>query len=802
MSHHFLIFFFIVLSFSNLEFTKSQHPKQQIISSFSISNSSWTPTKNQILLSPNSTFAAGFLPLPSLPNLYTFSVWYYGITKNHITVVWTANDNFPVNDSASLVIKPSGELTLSSSPSGRNLWPSGPVSKATNTTKLILEENGNLVFGDWESFAYPTNTILPNQNITGTVLATKNGKFQFLNCKRLVYKGSPEYYWNTDNAFQKLDDKGKISQENFATFISSDFGDQKPRRLNLDEDGNLRLYSYDQSLDQWTTVWQAMFNLCMIKGKCGANAICIYETSNSSTSCECPPGFRKNSSDSCERKTPLTDLKNSKFFRLDYVNFTGGSNSLLIQNLRLSDCQAKCLAEYNCLGFQFKYDGNNICILLLERLDYGFWSPGYETAMFLKVDNSETDENSEFIGMTTLMETACPIRIKLPLPPEESRATTRNILIISTVFAAELISGVLFFWAFLKKYIKYRDMARTFGLEVMPAGGPKRFSYTELRDATKDFADFIGKGGFGDVYKGTLSDGRVVAVKSLKNVTGGDAGFWAELTIIARMHHLNLVRLWGFCTEKGKRLLVYEYVPNGSLDKFLFQKHWINSDLVESPDMEQEMGERKPILDWNMRYRIALGVARAIAYLHEECLEWVLHCDIKPENILLGDDFCPKVSDFGLAKLKKKEDIMSKSRIRGTRGYLAPEWVRPEPITSKSDVYSFGLVLLEIVAGKRNFDHKNSNVDSAEFFFPSWAFDKVFKEMNVDDILDQRIKHSYDSHAHFDMVNRMVKTAMWCLQDRAENRPTMGKVAKMLEGTVEITEPKKPTLFFLGHDDE
>ncbi|KAL0386320.1 UNVERIFIED_CONTAM: putative receptor protein kinase ZmPK1 [Sesamum radiatum] len=277
----------------------------------------------------------------------------------------------------------------------------------------------------------------------------------------------------------------------------------------------------------------------------------------------------------------------------------------------------------------------------------GYWSPGTETVMFLRVDKSET-EVSNFTGMTNLMETVCPVKIRLPLPPEESRTITRNIVIICTIFVAELLSGVFFFWTFLKKYIKYRDMARTFGLEVMPAGGPKRFTYAELKDATNNFSNPIGKGGFGVVYMGKLNDGRAVAVKSLKNVTGGDADFWAEVTIIARMHHLNLVRLWGFCAEKGSRILVYEYVPNGSLDEFLFQ-----TVEVEPLEMEQETAavigsKNKPILDWNIRYRIALGVARAIAYLHEECLEWVLHCDIKPENILLGDDFCPKVSDLGL----------------------------------------------------------------------------------------------------------------------------------------------------------
>ncbi|KAA8529836.1 hypothetical protein F0562_034395 [Nyssa sinensis] len=736
------------------------------LSSFSFSDSPWRPNQNQTLLSPNSKFAAGFQLLPNSSNLHTFSVWYHNISVN--TVVWSANDRSPVNSSATLFITPSGELRLGNS-SGQNIWPGRAVG-APNSTQLTLDDDGKLAYGDnWTSFSYPTDTILPNQNITtGITLSSKNQKFKFVNATKLVFNNSDSYWTsNNNNPFVMLDDNGRVSQDNGDSFISADFGDARLRRLTLDNDGNLRIYSFD--------------------------------TNSNSTFCVCPPGFRPisgNDANTCERKIQMRNLERTQFLRLDYVNFSGGSNQTNIIAQNFTTCEANCLANPSCLGFGFKYDGNGYCVLQLDRLLNGYWSPGTEMAMFLRVDESETDR-SNFTGMTNLLETTCPVRISLPLPPEESKTTTRNIILISTLFAAELISGVFFLWAFLKKFIKYRDMAHTLGLEFLPAGGPKQFRYAELKVATNNFCNLIGRGGFGDVYKGELSDHRVIAVKCLKNVTGGDSEFWAEVTIIARMHHLNLVRLWGFCAEKGQRILVYEYVPNGSLDKFLFPPVRVGSSDNEH---EEDVVGRKPLLDWNIRYRIALGVARAIAYLHEECLEWVLHCDIKPENILIGDDFCPKISDFGLAKLRKKEDMVSMSRIRGTRGYMAPEWVKMDPITPKADVYSFGMVLLEIVTGTRNFEMQGSKMESEDWYFPRWAFDKVFKEMNVEDILDRQIKHSYDSRAHFDMVNRMVKTALWCLQDRPEMRPSMGKVAKMIEGTVEITEPKKPTIFFLGDE--
>ncbi|KAF5748049.1 S-locus lectin protein kinase family protein [Tripterygium wilfordii] len=792
-----LSFLFLLLLFVSYP---SLSASQKNISSFSISDSPWQPTQDQILLSPNSIFAAGFRPLPDSPILFTFSIWYNKVTNR--TIVWSANTYSPVNSTASLVIDSTGELRLiESSTSGKNLWPS-KNSSATGISTLVLNDEGNMTYGTWQSFDQPTDTILPNQAMNGRTLLSKNGKFNFSNSKDLFYiNWTTNSYWNSDHELMVLDSKGSVTKNNGDSIITADYSNStRLRRLTLDDDGNLRIYSYDVD-SGWTVVWKAVSELCTIYGQCGPNAICMGNVSDSSTYCVCPPGFKpiQGKQDACERKIPMNNPLDTRFLQLDFVNYSGGSNQSNLNVLNFDECKSRCLANESCLGFGFKYDGTGYCVLQLERLLFGYWSPGTEAAMYLRVNRSENDEPI-FTGMTNLLETTCSVRISLPSPPEDSNNNPRNIAIISTLFACELISGIVLFWAFLKKYIKYRDMAQSLGLELLPAGGPKRFTHAELRAATKDFENLIGRGGFGDVYRGELPDHRVVAVKCLKNVTGGDGEFWAEVTIVARMHHLNLVRLWGFCAEKGQRILVYEYVPNGSLDKYLFPARRVGGPENRAEMIPISIDEPKPMLDWNVRYRIALGVARAIAYLHEECLEWVLHCDIKPENILLGDDFCPKVSDFGLAKLKKKEDVVTMSRIRGTRGYMAPEWVKMDPITSKADVYSFGMVLLEIVSGVRNFEMQGSLLESEDWYLPRWAFEKVFKEKRVEDILDRHIKHCYDSGLHFEMVERMVKTAMWCLQDRPEMRPTMGKVAKMLEGSVEITEPNKPTIFFLGDD--
>jgi len=244
-------------------------------------------------------------------------------------------------------------------------------------------------------------------------------------------------------------------------------------------------------------------------------------------------------------------------------------------------------------------------------------------------------------------------------------------------------------------------------------------------------------------------------VKQLEGVSQGHEQFWAEVSMIGKVHHMNLVRMVGFCAERNHRLLVYEYVENGSLDKYLF---------AESNDR---------VLGWKERFGIAVGTAKGLAYLHEECLEWILHCDIKPQNILLDMKFCPKVSDFGLAKLVDRDQAFSFSTIRGTRGYLAPEWAMNLPITAKVDVYSFGIVLLEIVTGRcslssltlQNYGH-----------LVQWVSAMMKEGKAMEEVVDPKM------HGDFDLeeVERVLKTALLCVQQEKDMRPSMSRVVEML----------------------
>jgi serine/threonine protein kinase len=247
----------------------------------------------------------------------------------------------------------------------------------------------------------------------------------------------------------------------------------------------------------------------------------------------------------------------------------------------------------------------------------------------------------------------------------------------------------------------------------------------------------LGQGVFGSVYKGVLPDGTQLAVKQLEGIVQGKKEFRAEISTIGSIHHHNLVRLNGFCADGTHRLLVYEYMANKSLDKWIFKKK-----------------KSEILMDWDTRFNIALGTAKGLAYLHEECDSKIVHCDIKSENILLDDHFIAKVSNFGLAKLMTRQQSHVFTTLRGTRGYLAPEWIRNCAISEKSDVYSYGMVLLEIISGRKNYD---ANETSEKFNFPCFAF-KMMEEGKVRDIVDLELKID-------DKIHCATSVALWCIQE-------------------------------------
>ncbi|XP_061360429.1 PR5-like receptor kinase [Gastrolobium bilobum] len=296
---------------------------------------------------------------------------------------------------------------------------------------------------------------------------------------------------------------------------------------------------------------------------------------------------------------------------------------------------------------------------------------------------------------------------------------------------------------------------------------PIRFLPEQLDDITWNYSIILGSGAFGVVYKGELSNGEHVAVKVINSLDMGmEEQFKAEVGTIGRTYHINLVRLYGFCFHHDKRALVYECVENGSLDKYLFG----------SQNHDTELGKL---------HEIAIGTAKGIAYLHEECQQRIIHYDIKPENVLLDMKLEPKVADFGLAKLCSREsNNVVNTHFRGTRGYAAPEMWKPCPVTYKCDVYSFGILLFEIVGRRRHFD---SSFTESQQWFPKWTWD-MFETNELAVMLSLCGIEEKDK----EKAERMLMVALWCVQYSPDDRPLMSTVVKMLEGEIDISPPPFP----------
>ncbi|KAJ0788435.1 putative protein kinase RLK-Pelle-RLCK-Os family [Helianthus annuus] len=305
-------------------------------------------------------------------------------------------------------------------------------------------------------------------------------------------------------------------------------------------------------------------------------------------------------------------------------------------------------------------------------------------------------------------------------------------------------------------------------LDDMEMEKPIRFTSQQLQISTDNFSIMLGSGGFGKVYKGVLSKNKPVAVKVLNGTSDPrvEEQFMAEVSTMGRTHHFNLVRLYGFCYESSLIALVYEYMVNGSLDNHLFKAN------------------KGSMLGFDKLHEIAVGTARGVTYLHEDCAQRIVHYDIKPGNILLDSNFCAKVADFGLAKLCNRDNThITMTGGRGTPGYTAPELWMSLPVTHKCDVYSFGMLLFEIIRRKRNIDI-STNLSDIQQWFPLWAWGKYEKNHLNDLMTDYEIEEK-----DHEVVERMLKVALCCVQYRPETRPSMSIVVKMLEGVLEVPEP-------------
>ncbi|XP_044977953.1 G-type lectin S-receptor-like serine/threonine-protein kinase At2g19130 isoform X2 [Hordeum vulgare subsp. vulgare] len=764
------------------------------------------------LVSKRGKFALGFFQPGSSQSWY-LGIWYNQISKH--TTVWVANRDAPVSDPASsqLSISSDGNMVLLHGDPVKSpvLWSTDVAGIASRSTVGVLLDTGNLVLTDasntsvvlWQSFDHFGDTWLPGGKLgrnkrTGEVtrlFAWKgyddpapgvfaleldpNGTSQYL----LNWNGSMEYWTSgnwTDDGFTGVPELkaysnapnsqykfGYVDGEDESYFLYDVKDEAVVTRFLVDVTGQIKFLTWVESAGEWILFWTQPKVQCDVYALCGAFAACVE---NELPSCRCLRGFRERRSlawlqgdhaEGCVRDTALQQCgrgggaqgatrqtKNDDgFYSMPNVRLPSDARGVAAA-ATARDCEVACLGDCFCTAYSY----NGSCWL---------WHGGL-------VNLQSTSSTGTGGGSGTIL-------IRLAASELTGTGRTRTLIIALAVVAAAVAAVTVA--VLVSVFVLRRRRVKAQGRVV--EGSLMAFTYRDMQSVTNNFSDKLGGGSFGSVFKGSLPDATamLVAVKKLEGVRQGEKQFRAEVSTIGTIQHVNLIRLLGFCSEGRRRLLVYEHMPNGSLDRHLFGP---------SPG--------HGILSWEKRYQIALGIARGLDYLHEKCRDCIIHCDIKPENILLDDAFAVKVADFGLAKLMGRDISRVLTTMRGTVGYLAPEWITGTAITAKADVFSYGMLLFEIVSGRRNVEQRP---DGTVDFFPSTAASRL-----LDGDVKSTVDRQLDGDADIAEVERACKVACWCVQDEEGERPSMGTVVQALEGLVDVSMPPVPRMLkVLGDPD-
>nr|XP_023928161.1 G-type lectin S-receptor-like serine/threonine-protein kinase At1g11330 [Quercus suber] len=543
----------------------------------------------------------------------------------------------------------------------------------------------------------------------------------------------------------------------------------------LTTEGDIVERYWDNEKEDWGIVWNAVQSECDVYGTCGEFGSCNPQ---SLPICSCLPGFEPKNTEEwssgnwtsgCVRRTPL---------QCDRVNSTGGGAGkmdgfLKLKMMKVPDltdsspahedyCRQQCLQNCSCIAYA--YDIGTGCMSWTRSLidTQKFSSGGVD--LYIRVAYSELDTQGDVIKIV------------------------RITVIIGTVFISICI---FILWRWMAKHKARRNKAngillfnrgeahKQFPSENMLGDNLNQvevqelplFDFEKLASATNNFhqSNKLGQGGFGPVYWGKLIDGQEIAVKRLSKTSGqGLEEFMNEVVVISKLQHRNLVKLLGGCVEREERMLIYEYMPNKSLDAFLFDPH------------EDEL------LDWTKRFNIVEGIGRGLLYLHRDSRLRIVHRDLKASNILLDKELNPKISDFGIARIfRGNEDQADTRRVVGTYGYMSPEYAIEGRFSEKSDVFSFGVLLLEIVSGRRItcfYDEEQS----LTLLGLAW---KLWNADNIVALIDPMI---YEPCFEMEML-RCIHVGLLCVQELAKDRPTASVFVSMLKSEiVDLPRPKKP----------
>ncbi|KAM3279181.1 hypothetical protein ACQJBY_046474 [Aegilops geniculata] len=546
--------------------------------------------------------------------------------------------------------------------------------------------------------------------------------------------------------------------------------------MKLESDGHLRLRQWSDNENQWTeSDVMEISRHCddsripcsdgeyMISGDCAYPTVCGEYGICTNGQCTCPHESNTNSNYfkpvddrkanlGCKQLNPIScqDMQHHKLLMLTDVSYFDQSHAIVNLTNR-NDCKQACLKNCSCRAVIFRYgqdDSNGECFWVTKVFSLQSIQPEaahYNSTAYLKVQHSSSNFNSDLNKRKVILAITLPTTGILIL-----------IIIIAILYPQRKRIAILY----PQRKRKYKDNDEDTELDQLLLGMPARFSFEKLRECTEGFSKKLGGGGFGSVFQGKLNEERV-AVKRLEGARQGKKEFLAEVETIGSIEHINLIKLIGFCAQKSQRLLVYEYMSRGSLDRWIYNRH------------------NNARLDWSTRCRIILDIAKGLCYLHEGCRRKIAHLDIKPQNILLDENFNAKVADFGLSKLIDRDQSKVVTMMRGTPGYLAPEWLTSQ-ITEKVDVYSFGVVILEIISGRKCIDRSRPEEDVHIIYL---LREKAQNNQWIDLIVDN---NSDDMVSRQEEVIQMMKLAMWCLQNDSSHRPSMSMVIKVLEGAITV----------------
>ncbi|GMI82902.1 hypothetical protein like AT5G35370 [Hibiscus trionum] len=808
--------FFLIVAFLNFyPFSVSGASFSEFIyPNFTASHFSFIDNDGAFLFSRNGTFKASIYNPDTQETCFYLSI----IHVESNTIIWSANRDSPISSSGEMDLTGEG---ISVTDSDGDLKWSTPRLQAT-VRALTLTDTGNLVLLDhsnaslWESFHCPMDTIVFEQrlsvgaNLSSAVSGSNlsNGDYRFLvTGSDAILQWHQQTYWrlsmdtkayrnsNYDVEFMEINETGLdlFGRNGSVVVFRVNLSTTSFRIAKLGISGQFSVSSF--SSGRWVQEFVSPIDGCQIPTSCGKMGLCTADSTSNAPACSCPSGFHSasqniggclpnNSSYSlptaCDPTNNVTVIK-SNSSDISYMKLGSGMEyfSLTfsrpeIYGVNYSACQDLCSGNCACLGI-FYDSSSGSCYVLENELGS------------ITLSNNVEDDLQGYVK----------VLVALTSTDSNGGNGSENFPMVAIVLlpftGVLLLAALVFLWWKRWKFNKseeiklgHRNSSPSDDLDGFSIPGlPQRFNYEELELATDSFKTQIGAGGFGAVYKGTLPDKTVVAVKKIINPGNqGKKEFCTEIAVIGNIHHVNLVKLRGFCAHGRQRFLVYEYMNRGSLDRSLFGNG--------------------PALEWQERFDIALGTARGLAYLHVGCEHKIIHCDVKPGNILLHDNFQAKISDFGLSKLLTPEQSSLFTTMRGTRGYLAPEWLTNSAISEKTDVYSFGMVLLELVSGRKNCSLKtnshttnepnNSSSSSAIelVYFPLFALE-MHEQGRYLELADPRLQGRVNNKE----VEKLVRIALCCVQEEPALRPSMAVVVGMLEGGLPLSQPRVESLNFL-----